>query len=639
MARNYTNAGTAGKPVKHMMALDKTISDIGTTTLQSDDYQGMIVFTANGIVLNGYLVAEPNGALESSFEQKIKDLTENAVFQGALVEGYLLLNSNDSDSTEKEKKRFFSSNSNDQSNLLEDNADEGKIYYDKKSGSIYFYISEKDEYVTVSEMYSLLGDTYLTKTDAEGTYLTKTDAKDTYVTTKDANSALNSFKREVEETYAAVNSPALTGTPKAPTASSGDNSTQIATTAFVQGEITSKIAAADAMIYKGTIGTDGTVTALPSTTAQTGWTYKVITAGTYAGQACEVGDMIICLTDGSSSTAATWTVVQSNLDGAVTGPSSSVNGNLAVFSGTTGKVIKDGGTIEAANPTLSFGGTSALGNVGSTTFKITMPALPTKADIGLSNVDNTADKDKVVAQATKDGNGDNIAATYLKKSSITTSLSSSSTDAQVPSAKAVYDGTVSVWTGTQAEYDSLATKDDRTVYLVTDDEVIRYDYDMANFLATNITRLSARDIYTIATTLAKAQDLTKTVYVHCSFYNSIGNDKAWRLVSYLGTTTDSLQYYADGSSTNSSNPGYVYGFYSETGAYIKLSFQYTNKDTAMVAVVSDGSAVVTESALNDMISDDATSSSKKTVPSSYALSLVNTKAESALSQLTWYTEA
>lgn len=38
----------------------------------------------------------------------------------------------------------------------------------------------------------------------------------------------------------------------------------------------------------------------------------------------------------------------------------------------------------------------------------------TKSDIGLGNVDNTADKDKKVLQATNDGNGDNIADTYFK---------------------------------------------------------------------------------------------------------------------------------------------------------------------------------------------------------------------------------
>lgn len=119
---------------------------------------------------------------------------------------------------------------------------------------------------------------------------------------------------------------------------------------YVKSQIDSKIAAADAMIYKGTIGTGGTVTALPATHS-TGWTYKVITAGTYAGVACEVGDMIICLTDGTSANNSHWTVVQTNVDGAVTGPASATSGNVAVFNGTTGKVIKDSGfTIAKSVP-------------------------------------------------------------------------------------------------------------------------------------------------------------------------------------------------------------------------------------------------------------------------------------------------
>jgi hypothetical protein len=36
-------------------------------------------------------------------------------------------------------------------------------------------------------------------------------------------------------------------------------------------------------------------------------------------------------------------VQQGNIDGAVTGPTSSVSGNVAVFDGATGKVIKDSG--------------------------------------------------------------------------------------------------------------------------------------------------------------------------------------------------------------------------------------------------------------------------------------------------------
>ena len=54
------------------------------------------------------------------------------------------------------------------------------------------------------------------------------------------------------------------------------------------------IAANDAMIFKGTIGASAdspTVTALPDTHS-IGWSYKVITAGTYAGNVCEIGDLI-----------------------------------------------------------------------------------------------------------------------------------------------------------------------------------------------------------------------------------------------------------------------------------------------------------------------------------------------------------
>lgn len=124
------------------------------------------------------------------------------------------------------------------------------------------------------------------------------------------------------------------------------SSTAIPTAAAVVAAIDSKIAAADAMIYKGTLGTDGTVTKVPANGYKVGWTYKVITAGTYAGIKCEVGDMLIAINNGpvSGTTVvnADWTVVQANIDGAVTGPASATAGHIAVFDGATGKVIKDG---------------------------------------------------------------------------------------------------------------------------------------------------------------------------------------------------------------------------------------------------------------------------------------------------------
>ena len=56
----------------------------------------------------------------------------------------------------------------------------------------------------------------------------------------------------------------------------------------------------------------------------------------------------------------------------------------------------------------------------------------------------------------------------IEASAITTTITSSSTDAQVPSAKAVNDklGGLSIVKLTQSEYDSLTTKDNSTLYVI-----------------------------------------------------------------------------------------------------------------------------------------------------------------------------
>lgn len=118
------------------------------------------------------------------------------------------------------------------------------------------------------------------------------------------------------------------------------------------------LTANDAMIFKGTLGTGGDFSTLPITHT-TGWSYKVITAGTYAGQTCEIGDLIICIADGTSVNNAHWTVIQSNLDGTVIGPASSTENGIALYTGTTGKAIKDSGkTITTTNPSSSSNDTT-----------------------------------------------------------------------------------------------------------------------------------------------------------------------------------------------------------------------------------------------------------------------------------------
>ena len=49
------------------------------------------------------------------------------------------------------------------------------------------------------------------------------------------------------------------------------------------------------MIFRGSLGTNGTITSLPDATDSTvGDVYKVITAGNYDSKAAKVGDVFIC---------------------------------------------------------------------------------------------------------------------------------------------------------------------------------------------------------------------------------------------------------------------------------------------------------------------------------------------------------
>lgn len=177
------------------------------------------------------------------------------------------------------------------------------------------------------------------------------DGHATYGNIQIAESQVTNLQTHLGE-KANIASPNFTGTPTAPTAASGTNSTQVATTAFVNTAISDKMAEADAMVYKGALAggsTEGYGALTPA--ANKGWTYKITTAGKIDGVQVEIGDMLICNTDntaaGTASNYATiadnWDFIQGNLDGVVVGPASSTDGRVAVFDGTTGKKIKDSG--------------------------------------------------------------------------------------------------------------------------------------------------------------------------------------------------------------------------------------------------------------------------------------------------------
>lgn len=96
--------------------------------------------------------------------------------------------------------------------------------------------------------------------------------------------------------------------------SSNANHQYIPTNKVVWDAINAGIAANDAMTFKGTVGTGGTVTSLPRT-YRCGDTYKVVSEGTYAGQFCEVGDLLIAMITRETSTTNNddWTAVQANM--------------------------------------------------------------------------------------------------------------------------------------------------------------------------------------------------------------------------------------------------------------------------------------------------------------------------------------
>lgn len=105
------------------------------------------------------------------------------------------------------------------------------------------------------------------------------------------------------------------------------------------------LAANDAMTFKGTIGVGGTLEIAAFNalaTYQVGWSYKVITAGTIKGQVCEVNDLVVATVDrsGSGNVDGDFIVLQTNTDGVVTGPASSVDNYIALFSGTSGRLLK-----------------------------------------------------------------------------------------------------------------------------------------------------------------------------------------------------------------------------------------------------------------------------------------------------------
>lgn len=188
------------------------------------------------------------------------------------------------------------------------------------------------------------------------------------------------------------------------------------------------------MIFKGSLGTGGTITTLPTaSSANEGYTYKVITAGTYASQAAKVGDLFISNStdwiwipsgdepsgtvtsitlkatspiaiDSSSAITTSGTRTLSHANSGVTAGtyrSVTVNATGHVTAGTNPTTLSGYGITDAKiangvitlgsstitpltshqtvtdnNPTLAWGTKSKVATIGGTAINVTMPANP-----------------------------------------------------------------------------------------------------------------------------------------------------------------------------------------------------------------------------------------------------------------------
>lgn len=115
-----------------------------------------------------------------------------------------------------------------------------------------------------------------------------------------------------------------------------------------------------ALVYKGTVDAKY---ALPTKNVKVGDVYVVAATGTFAGQTCEPGDMIIAQTasNAEGTPAPTWTVVQTNINGAVTSTNTLADNTLVL--GNNNRAIKassGNGFVKVANGVVSYDNSTYL---------------------------------------------------------------------------------------------------------------------------------------------------------------------------------------------------------------------------------------------------------------------------------------
>lgn len=209
-----------------------------------------------------------------------------------------------------------------------------------------------------------------------------------------------------------------------------------------------------ALVYKGTVDKKY---ALPSKNVKVGDVYVVAAAGTFAGQTCEPGDMIIAQTasNAEGTPAPTWTVVQTNINGAVTAADTLGASKLIVGSGNK-TIHAAGGTgfVKITNGVISADNSTYLTTTSASSTYATKNALNGKVDKvtgkGLSTNDFTTTYKTKLDDLGLSGNSFNDASTNTK--GLTLNLVGTSSSYNIPIVKPSTDAsTYGLMSGTDKQ--------------------------------------------------------------------------------------------------------------------------------------------------------------------------------------------
>ena len=321
--------------------------------------------------------------------------------------------------------------------------------------------------------------------------------------------------------------------------------TTAASIQFVSDVVNARIAQSDAMIYKGTVADKTTITDA-NTTAKTGWTYRVTADLDFTGDAyivsdvkqAHAGDLIICRTDGSVETPATWDIVKHNDNGQVIGPESSVVDRIVTFAGATGKVVKDSGKTLAdisseIDSDVSAAKTELIGDSGDASSENTFFGVKKYADEKVAASAITSGTINAAAGSESVSISGNAITINIRAYALASDVSALTTRVSTVEGKLVgIDSTVTAYVGTQitaAKSELIGTDDDlssaNTIYGAK-----KYTDEKAATLQTAVDANTAK-LADVTTTVGAAIDAKITTAIGTS-----GVIETWADARYIQET-------------------------------------------------------------------------------------------------------